>query len=118
MVRQRRKVDRGRIGRMGIEQRAGSFLSGQRGECRKVLAQKQRRGAVATAIPRGDDAAAGRALRGEELGDYFGRKRRLVAERKQGAVQFAGKLLQGRDSRANGSGHPFGPRRTFRDEHR
>ena len=70
-----------------VEECAGAFFSGERGERGKMFAEEKRGSGVAAMVVSGDDAAAGFALAGDQARDHFGRKRGLVAERDESAVE-------------------------------
>ena len=72
---------------------------------------------MASGVTRGNDAAAGGALGGEELGDHRGVKGRLIAKCDERGVEGAGKLAERRDAGADGRGHALGPSGVFDGEH-
>ena len=117
VVGERRQIDRGDAGRVAVEKGARAFLAGEVGQGFEMCAEKQSGRTVAAAVVGGSDAATGAALGRDEARDGVGGKRRLVAERDEGAVESARKLAERGDAGADRRGHAFGPGGAVGDEH-
>jgi len=117
IVRERREIDGGDARGVVVEEGACASLAGEVRECFEVFAKKKGGGTVTSVVVRGGDAAAGGALGGDELGYDLGRKRGLVAEGDERAVEGAGKLAERGHTGSNRGGHPLGPGGAVGDQH-